>query len=898
MTEEILHGNDQGIYIDLKGKVVSGWVKDEINKATETFFGEDGYPNRSLVRLKPPKGSGERSRLMYSLCRRKEKATAESYFVHKLLFPSDEVDLLGGFGELLQKPFCTEDEFDRIAAKQKVDKYTSQLAGASGVVIRPKVLRAVLYGIVGRWRDGSVPVYIGVPSGVDYDGYCGTVINTIFQYLPVGIRAQAGFMTYAAINDALTDVAIYFLPGEGQAGVVRLDAEDAAYQALLKTELPPVLKKMIDDLVDASPAKREKYLREIYEGIEKDQDIGMIKSRHYEDYLQLLPLDADMNNREKFNKLRDDFIRFDSSAQTVREMMLRILKERVDQKILDKHLLTMPQTMEEIPDYVMGVESYAPMLRHSEELSAYVRKKLNEQFNASVAAQGNRLDGLNALRVLLDEMDPGYFLNEETLAQMYGTLEQARKKPLDDKIEMLKRVALDEMKGLREGEEVNWDTLKKDAKRIEDRLVSEIRELDADYDVDEACVELGEEKAKQFRSWHEYYAATLLEKLNNLTEQLTQDKYQRWKEELHTWIEKVPEYKAYYQKVLDKLEGLYRDSGLKRNEELKQHVYNKQDYFLALEALCSCIDRYGISPQEEKNIYFSALEKKRPKTEAEYQDAWREYLRKNGMDNYVLMSLKDSVGAALKDEKMRNHIRNDIRTILRDSRYIDVRDADIRSVLEQCFTIQKTCEEWNVAEGRKIELFGTHAHTFDSVLLQNTLWWFLGQENGGTILSDTDMQALMKQLCDMKLDGKQMLNILETLIGDGFDEKVIQSAVAMLVVKNLEQDERYFQMAEELLKESGYLDMYRKVKNGIQYYRGGFLDRLESWIERKWSWQSFLSELVFWLLAAVIFVAAFHATNYVIKNDMKPELPITWPTATEAGPSEVETTESGDYEAI
>lgn len=247
---------------------------------------------------------------------------------------------------------------------------------------------------------------------------------------------------------------------------------------------------------------------------------------------------------------------------------------------------------------------------------------------------------------------------------------------------------------------------------------------------------------------------------------------------------------------------------------------------------------------------------------------------------------------------MRNHIWDDLRTIRTDSRYINVRDADIRSVLEQCAAIQKTCEEWNVTEGRKIELFGTHAHTFDSVQLQNTLWWFLGHENGGTILSDTDMDELMKQLCDMALTGKQMLNILETLIGDGREEEVIQSAVAMLVVKDLEQDERYFQMAEELLKESGYLDMYRKVKNGIQYYRGGFLDRLESWIERKWNWQRFLFELVCWLLAAVIFVAAFHATNYVIKNDMNPELPITWPTATEAGPSEVETTESGDYEAI
>lgn len=897
MTEEILHGNDQGIYIDLKGKVVSGWVKDEINKATETFFGEDGYPNRSLVRLEPPKGSGERSRLMYSLCRRKEKATAESYFVHKHLFPSDEVDLLNGFGELLQKPFCTEGEFDRIAAGEKVGQYTSQLAGASGFGIHPEVLRAVLYGIVGRWRDGSVPVYIGVPSGVDYDGYCGTVINTIFQYLPAGIRAQAGFMTYAAINDALTDVAIYFLPGEGQGGVVRLDAEDAASQALLKTELPPVLKEMIDDLVKASPAEREKYLHKIYEGVEKREDIGMIKSRHYEDYLQLLPPNADMNDRKNFVKLRDDFIRFDSSAQTVRETLLRILEERVDQKILDKHLLTMPQTMEEIPDYVMDMEDYAPMLRHSEELSAYVRKKLNEQFNASVAAQEGRLEGLNALRVLLDQMAPGYFLNEETLEQMRGTLEQEWQKSVTNEVKSLARLALDEMKGLREGEKVNWDTLRKDANRIEDRLKREVGALGVDYNANKDCDEVREEKDKQLWSWHEYYAAILLEKLNNLTEQLTQDEYQRLKEELHTWNEKVPEYKAYYQKVLDKLEGLYRDSGLKRNEELERRVYNEQDYFLALEALCSCVDRYGISPQDEQNIYSSALEKKRPKTEAEYQDAWRNYLRENGMGESARMPIMDSVRAA-KDEKMRNHIRNDLRTIRTDSRYINVRGADIRSVLEQCTTIQKTCEEWNVAEGRKIELFGTHAHTFDSVRLQNTLWWFLGQETGGAILSDTEMDELMKQLCDMKLDGKQMLNILETLIGSERGEKVIQSAVDMLVVKNFEQDERYFQMAEELLKKSGYPDMYRKVKNGTPYYRGGFLDRLGSWIERKWSWQRFLSELVFWLLAAVIFVAAFHATNYVIKNDMKPELPITWPTATEAGPSEVETTESGDYEAI
>lgn len=894
MTEEILHGNDQGIYIDLKGKVVSGWVKDEINKATETFFGEDGYPNRSLVRLKPPKGSGERSRLMYSLCRRKEKATAESYFVHKLLFPSDEVDLLNGFGELLQKPFCTENEFDRIAAGEKVGQYTSQLAGASGVVIRPKVLRAVLYGIVGRWRDGSVPVYIGVPSGVDYDGYCGTVINTIFQYLPVGIRAQAGFMTYAVPNDALTDVAIYFLPGEGQDGVVRLDEENAASQALLKTELPPVLKKMIDDLVDASPAKREKYLREIYEGIEKDQDIGMIKSRHYEDYLQLLPLDADMNNREKFDKLRDDFIRFDSSAQTVREMMLRILKERVDQKILDKHLLTNPQTMEEIPDYVMGVEAYAPMLRHSEELSAYVRKKLIEQFNARVAAQGNRLDGLNDLRVLLDEMDPGHFLNEETLEQMYSTLEQEWQKSVTNKVKSLARVALDEMKGLREGEKVNWDTLRKDANRIQDRLEREVGALGVDYKANKDCDEVRDEKDKQLWSWHERHAEELLKELNN---QMTQDEYQRRQEDL-TWIEKVPEYKACYQGVLYKWEELSRASGQALKEELERRVYNEQDYFLALEALCSCIDQYGISPQDERNIYSSALEKKRPKTGAEYQDAWRKYLREKGMGGYALMSLTDSVRAALKDENMRNHIWNDLRTILTDSRRIDVRGADIRSVLEQCFTIQKACEEWNVAEGRKIELSGTHVHTFDSVRLRNTLWWFQGQETGGAILSETDMHELMKQLCDMKLTGKQMLDILETLIGAKRDKKVIESAVEMLVEKNLEQDEGYFRMAEELLEESGYPDMYRKVKNGTQYYRGGFLDRLGSWIERKWSWQSFLSELVCWLLVAVIFVAAFHATNYVIKNDMKPELPITWPTATEAGPSEVETTESGDYEAI
>ena len=896
MTEEILHGNAQGIYRDIINNVASEWVKSEAGKPEQSFFGDAGYPNRSLVRLKPPKGSGERSRLMYSLCRRKEKASAESYFVHKLLFPSDEVDLLGGFGELLQKPFCTEDEFDRIAANQKVDKYTSRLAGASGIVIRPEVLRAVLYGIVGRWRDGSVSVRIGVPSGVDYDGYCGTVINTIFQYLPVGIRAQAGFMTYAAINDALTDVAIYFLPGEGQDGVVRLDEENAASQALLKTELPLVLKAMIDKLTSDSQKDREAYLRSIYEGIEAaEEDIGMLKSRHYEDYLQVLALDTDMNDRASFDNLRDAFRSFDSSAKKVQKMLDRILKKRVDEKILDEHLLKMPKMMNELPDYVMGVEAYATMLRYSEKLSAYVRRKLTAQFNASVAAQGDRLKGLNALRVLLEEMtkSPGYFLNKDTLEQMRGTLEQARQEPLDARIKELVQNAKGEMKKLRE--ETDLATLIGHAEEIENGLMRDVGALGVDYNANKACDEVRVEKAIQIGAWHEDNAKEILK---NLPVDLTSDVYSRLKEELDGWISKAPEYKACYQGVLDKLEGHYRASGQALNDELKQHVYDEQDYFLALEALCSCVDRYGIIPQDEQKIYSSALEKKRPKTEAAYQAAWRKYLRENGMGDYARMPIMDSVREALKDEKMRNHIRNDLRTILTDSRYIDVRGADIRSVLEQCATIQKACEERNVAEGRKIELSGRYTHTFDSVQLQNTLWWFLGQETGGAILSDTDMQALMKQLCDMKLAGKQMLNILETLIGSGCDEKVIKSAVAMLVVKDFEQDERYFQMAEELLKESGYPDMYRKVKNGTQYYRGGFLDRLESCIERKWSWQSFLHELVYLLLGVVIFVAVFHATNYVIKNDMKPELPITWPTATEAGPSEVETTESGDYEAI
>ena len=504
MITEILHGNAQGIYRDIINNVASEWVKSEAGKPEQSFFGDAGYPNRSLVRLKPPKGSGERSRLMYSLCRRKENASAESYFVHKLLFPSDEVDLLNGFGELLQKPFCTEGEFDRIAANQKVDKYTSRLAGASGIVIRPKVLRAVLYGIVGRWRDGSVSVRIGVPSGVDYDGYCGTVINTIFQYLPVGIRAQAGFMTYAAINDALTDVAIFFLPGEGRDDVVRLDEEEnAASQALLKTELPPVLKEMIDKLTSDSQEDREAYLRSIYEGIEAaEEDIGMIKSRHYEDYLQVLALDTDMNDRASFDNLRDAFRSFDSSAKKVQTMLDRILKKRVDEKILDEHLLKVPKMMNELPDYVMGVEAYAPMLRYSEKLTAYVRKKLTAQFKASVAAQGDRLIGLNALRVLLEEMtkSPGYFLNKDTLEQMRGTLEQARQAPLDARIKELVQNAQGEMKKLRE--ELDLATLIGRAEEIENGLMRDVGALGVDYNANRACAGVRNEKAIQIGAWH------------------------------------------------------------------------------------------------------------------------------------------------------------------------------------------------------------------------------------------------------------------------------------------------------------------------------------------------------------------------------------------------------------
>ena len=330
MEYQFLHGNVREMYSTVLNTIPGEW-QSQIPPATERLleYGVHGDPqHHSMLPIETAEGL----KILRSLCVRKQNAYSPSYYVHKQVLTPSPLDLLERFEEILTLPFYSEKEFDSLAQGASYVEPSVQWQG-QGIRFSKDVLRAILRGMVCHWRSGGELVVVEVPGDVDYNRYCMGAIRVIYSYLPAGIRAQAGFMTYTAPGSITNQVVLAFQPAGVDPNSIRLDMVTEQSQAFMDATLPESLRKMLDNLVNATEEQRNDYLKRLWDCVETDPEsrrfVSKLGSKQYTSYLEHQDILDVVDTQEKF----DQQLEFFRNPKALSQRMQTLFYERVNSRI-------------------------------------------------------------------------------------------------------------------------------------------------------------------------------------------------------------------------------------------------------------------------------------------------------------------------------------------------------------------------------------------------------------------------------------------------------------------------------------------------------------------------------------------------------------------------------------
>lgn len=403
MIWQFLRGSTEEVYRIVESDLPVGW-SSLIPESTESLlsYGLDGDPHHYSMM---PLDTGSGIKLLFSCCARKCNAISPSYFVHKQVTDCDSGMLLNDFDGLLSSPFFTEEEFDAIAAK-KPGVLPSGVWSGPPVEIHTQVLRGILYGILSRWRAGSAPVVIAVPQmdGVQYDRYTLGAVRTIYSYLPAGIRALAGFMTYTAPVNKLNEVALFFLPERTAPDGIRLDRETESSRKLLDSYIPDSIRGLIDRMVD-NPQLRQSELQQLWETVEAQVKLDGLREKHYTALLEYRPLlDLDVNGQQTFDQISSFFRNKQSVPDPVCSTLVTALLQKVTAAHLDTYALNRTQTDDSFVGYVNRVRSHEGLCCESTTLMEQAKRRIIETFREYLAGCSEP-ESMEALEQQLTELN-------------------------------------------------------------------------------------------------------------------------------------------------------------------------------------------------------------------------------------------------------------------------------------------------------------------------------------------------------------------------------------------------------------------------------------------------------------------------------------------------------------
>ncbi len=213
---------------------------------------------------------------------RKHSAVSEGYFIQCAGWQQMGDVLLEHFDEILGTRFFSEAEVDAFAEQGRVptEEETPVPRAIQPVKADREAIRAVLYGAMLRWQQGTPQVHIAVPKAEmgRYNDYVLGAVKTIWSYFPAHMRAAVGFSSYLNPRRErdFPKFSIVFVPYHmADVNTIRLDGSSPnAYAAMVRSTGMPQLDMVLETLASLDdPEERKSFLRGVYEDMEKDADL-------------------------------------------------------------------------------------------------------------------------------------------------------------------------------------------------------------------------------------------------------------------------------------------------------------------------------------------------------------------------------------------------------------------------------------------------------------------------------------------------------------------------------------------------------------------------------------------------------------------------------------------------
>jgi Leucine-rich repeat (LRR) protein len=213
---------------------------------------------------------------------RKHNAVSEGNFLQCVGWKQTGDVLLEHFDEILGARFHTEAEVDAFAERGTVP---SEEGKPMPRVIEPvkverEAIRAVLYGTMLRWQQGTPQIHIAVPKAEmeRYNDYVLGAVKTIWSYFPAYMRAAVGFTSYLSSRRErdFSKFSVIFIPFHmADVNTIRLDGSSPnAYAAMIRSTGMQQLDMVLETLASLDdPEERKSFLQGLFDDVEKEADL-------------------------------------------------------------------------------------------------------------------------------------------------------------------------------------------------------------------------------------------------------------------------------------------------------------------------------------------------------------------------------------------------------------------------------------------------------------------------------------------------------------------------------------------------------------------------------------------------------------------------------------------------
>jgi hypothetical protein len=214
---------------------------------------------------------------------RKHRAVSEGNFLQCFGWKQTGDLLLEHFDEILGARFHTEAEVDAYAERGSVpaeEEHPPRVI--EPVKAEREAIRAVLYGAMLRWLQGTSQIHIAVPKGEmeRYNDYVLGAVKTIWSYFPACMRAAVGFTSYLSSRHEreYPKFSVIFIPFHmADVNTIRLDGSSpSAYAAMIRSTGMQQLDMLLEKLASLEdPEERKRFLRGFFEDAEMDADLKL-----------------------------------------------------------------------------------------------------------------------------------------------------------------------------------------------------------------------------------------------------------------------------------------------------------------------------------------------------------------------------------------------------------------------------------------------------------------------------------------------------------------------------------------------------------------------------------------------------------------------------------------------